>query len=518
MTGSDRDHLAAIVESSEDAIVSKGLDGTVRSWNPAAERIFGYTADEMVGGSIFRLIPPEFHDEEHRILAEISQGRRIAHRETQRIRKDGRRIIISLTVSPIRNEHGQLVGAASVKRDVTIQRSLEEQLRQAQKMEALGQLAGGVAHDFNNILTIISGFTAFLSRSIPADSPAYPDLMGIENATSRATQLTQQLLAFARNQATHVEVMDLAALVNETAVLLRRVIGEHIRLEVRPSGGPVWINADQGQMSQVLINLGVNARDAMPDGGTLTIAAFNDAAADAAVLSVRDTGLGMDEATKGRLFDRFYTTKAGNTGTGLGLTTVASIVRTAGGRIEVDSAPGQGSLFRITLPRAHAVPDAARADDDDADLHGQETVLVVDDESGAAAMAARALLDYGYSVVEASGPGAAMLAFAQRTTPVDLVVTDLVMPELNGRALVQQLRVHQPELAVLYISGHAEQLVGDAQGAAGDAPVIAKPFTPEQLARAVRRVLRDRDRERDAPGEAPRDASAPAPRTNGHSG
>jgi CheY-like chemotaxis protein len=256
----------------------------------------------------------------------------------------------------------------------------------------------------------------------------------------------------------------------------------------------------------------------MPDGGTLTIAAFNDAAADAAVLSVRDTGLGMDEATKGRLFDRFYTTKAGNTGTGLGLTTVASIVRTAGGRIEVDSAPGQGSLFRITLPRAHAVPDAARADDDDADLHGQETVLVVDDESGAAAMAARALLDYGYSVVEASGPGAAMLAFAQRTTPVDLVVTDLVMPELNGRALVQQLRVHQPELAVLYISGHAEQLVGDAQGAAGDAPVIAKPFTPEQLARAVRRVLRDRDRERDAPGEAPRDASAPAPRTNGHSG
>ena len=172
--GLDRDHLAAIVESSEDAIVSKTLDGTVRSWNPAAERIFGYTAQEMVGSSIFRLIPPDLHDEEHHILHEISLGHRVSHYETERIRKDGRRIIISLTVSPIWNADGTLVGAASVKRDVTAQRSLEEQLRQAQKLEALGLLAGGVAHDFNNILTIIAGFTAFLGRAIPPDSPARP--------------------------------------------------------------------------------------------------------------------------------------------------------------------------------------------------------------------------------------------------------------------------------------------------------------------------------------------------------
>ena len=415
----------------------------------------------------------------------------MSHYETERIRKDGRRIIISLTVSPIWNADGTLVGAASVKRDVTAQRSLEEQLRQAQKLEALGLLAGGVAHDFNNILTIIAGFTAFLGRAIPPDSPARPDLLGIENATERATQLTQQLLAFARHQTAHVEVMDLAAVVNETAVLLRRVLGDHIRLEVRPSGGPVWIRADQGQISQVLINLAVNARDAMAEGGTLTIAVFDDAAADRAVLTVRDTGQGMDEATKAHLFDRFFTTKAAGHGTGLGLTTVASIVHSAGGRVEVESAPGQGAVFRINLPRALPA-DGSEQPQDPVDLRGHEAVLVVDDETGAAALAARTLLDYGYTVIQATGPGAAMVAFAERTSPVDLVVTDLVMPGLNGRALVEQLRVHEPDLAVLYVSGHAEKLVGDMQSHIGDAPIIAKPFTPTQLARAVRRALDER--------------------------
>ena len=486
-----REHLAAIVESSEDAIVGKTLDGTVQSWNPAAERIFGYSAEEMVGASIFRLIPPDLHDEEHRILHEISLGHHVAHYETERVRKDGRRVLISLTVSPIWNAEGKLIGAASVKRDVTAQRSLEEHLRQAQKLEALGQLAGGVAHDFNNILTIISGFTAFLSRAIPPDSPARPDLTGIENATERAAQLTQQLLAFARHQTAQVEVIDLAAMVNETAVLLRRVLGDHIRLEVRPSVAAVWVRADPGQISQLLINLAVNARDAMAGGGTLTIAAFDDAAADCALLTVRDTGHGMDEATREHLFDRFYTTKQPGLGTGLGLTTVASIVRSAGGRVEVESAPGQGAVFRITLPRARP---AGQVDEtpEELELHGNETVLVVDDESGAAALAARTLLDYGYSVIQATGPGAAMIAFAQRTSRVDLVVTDLVMPGLNGRGLVEQLRVHEPGLAVLYVSGHADQLVGEMQSHVGDGPVIAKPFTPAQLARAVRQTLNDR--------------------------
>ena len=505
MPGTDpefnREHLAAIVESSEDAIVSKTLEGTVQSWNPAAERIFGYSAEEMIGASIFRLIPPDLHDEEHRILHEISLGHRVAHYETERIRKDGRRVLISLTVSPIWNAEGTLIGAASVKRDVTAQRSLEEQLRQAQKLEALGQLAGGVAHDFNNILTIISGFTAFLSRAVPPDSPAHPDLIGIENATERATQLTQQLLSFARHQTAQVEVIDLAAMVNETAVLLRRVLGDHIRLEVRPSGAPVWVRADPGQISQVLINLSVNARDAMPEGGTLTIGAFDDPAAEFALLTVRDTGHGMDEATRDHLFDRFYTTKQPGQGTGLGLTTVASIVRAAGGRVEVESAPGKGAVFRISLPRARPVGQPEEAPEK-LELRGNETVLVVDDESGAAALAARTLLDYGYSVIQATGPGAAMIAFAQRRGPVDLVVTDLVMPGLNGRGLVEQLRVHEPGLAVLYVSGHADKLVGDMQSHIGDAPVIAKPFTPTQLARAVRQTLNDRGAPPQADGDS----------------
>jgi PAS domain S-box-containing protein len=484
----DRDHLAAIVSSSEDAIVSKFLDGTIQSWNAAAERIFGYTAEEMIGSSIFRLIPPELHEEERHILNQIRQGHRISHYETQRVHKNGSRVIISLTVSPVRDQAGTLIGAAAVKRDITVQRNLEEQLRQAQKMEALGQLAGGVAHDFNNILTIISGFAAFLGRAIPEDSPAYPDLLGIEQATERATQLTQQLLAFARHQAPHIEVLDLAVVVHEVATMLRRLLGDHIRLQVRPTAAPVWVRADRGQMSQVLINLAVNARDAMADGGTLTIGVQDDPRSSTVVLTVRDTGHGMDEETQARLFDRFFTTKPVGQGTGLGLTTVAGIVRGAGGRIEVESAPGQGALFRVTLPRAvHdlSAGDARREND----LRGYETVLVVDDESGVAQLAARILLDYGYTVLQATGPGAAMVAFAQRTSPVDLVVTDIVMPGLNGRALVDQLRLHDPGLKALYITGHADKVLGDAQGRAADAPVITKPFTPVQLATAVRHAL-----------------------------
>jgi two-component system, cell cycle sensor histidine kinase and response regulator CckA len=484
----DRDHLAAIVSSSEDAIVSKFLDGTIRTWNAAAERIFGYTAEEMIGSSIFRLIPPELHDEERHILNEIRQGHRISHYETQRVHKNGSRVIISLTISPVRDAAGNLIGAAAVKRDITVQRNLEEQLRQAQKMEALGQLAGGVAHDFNNILTIISGFAAFLGRSIPEDSPAYPDLLGIEQATERATQLTQQLLAFARHQTPHIEVLDLAVVVNEVATMLRRLLGDHIRLQVRPTAAPVWVRADRGQMSQVLINLAVNARDAMAEGGTLTIGLHDEPRTNTVVLTVRDTGHGMDQETQGRLFDRFFTTKPVGQGTGLGLTTVAGIVRGAGGRIEVESEPGQGALFRITLPRAVRDSSAADAQRED-ELQGHETVLVVDDESGVAQLAARILLDYGYTVLQATGAGAAMLAFAQRATPVDLVVTDIVMPGLNGRALVDQLRVHEPGLKALYITGHADKVLSDPQHHAADAPVITKPFTPVQLATAVRQAL-----------------------------
>jgi PAS domain S-box-containing protein len=484
----DRDHLAAIVASSEDGIVSKFLDGTVRSWNAGAERIFGYSAAEMIGSSIFRLIPPELHDEERHILGEIRQGRPISHYETQRVRKDGTRILISLSVSPVRDSSGAIIGAASVKRDITAQRNLEEQLRQAQKMEALGQLAGGVAHDFNNILTIISGFAAFLGRAIPEDSPAYPDLLGIEQATERATQLTQQLLAFARHQAPHIEVLDLAVVVNEVATMLRRLLGDHIRLQVRPTAAPVWVRADRGQMSQVLINLAVNARDAMAEGGTLTIGVQDDPRTNAVVLTVRDTGHGMDQETQSRLFDRFFTTKPVGQGTGLGLTTVAGIVRGAGGRIEVESAPGQGALFRVTLPRAAREPSAGDARRED-ELQGHETVLVVDDESGVARLAARILLDYGYTVLQATGAGAAMVAFAQRTSPVDLVVTDIVMPGLNGRALVDQLRLHEPGLKALYITGHADKVLGDPQHHAEDTPVITKPFTPVQLATAVRQAL-----------------------------
>ncbi len=494
--GSGAYFLAALIASSDDAIVSKTLDGTILSWNPAAERIFGYSASEMIGASVFKLIPDDLHDEEHGILARIRAGQHVAHYETTRMRKDGERILVSLTLSPVRDMTGELIGASAIKRDITQQRAVEDQLRQAQKMEALGQLAGGVAHDFNNILTIIAGFSGFLSRSLDPLSPAQEDVLGIQQATERAGRLTQQLLAFTRHQRVHTGPVDLAAIVSETAVLLRRLLGEHIRLEVKPAIAEVWVMGDRGQLSQVLINLAVNARDAMPEGGTLSISAFEDAPAGRAVLTVRDTGHGMDARTRGRLFEPFFTTKPQGRGTGLGLSTVFSIVERSSGTIEVDTAPGRGTVFRITLPQAPAptLPDAI---DPGRDLRGTEMLLVVDDNADLAELAARTLREYGYAVEMAAGAGAAMVVFAESERPVDLIVTDIVMPGMSGPALVERLRLRDPHPAVLYMTGYDETLVA-AHLTDASAPTLSKPFTPLELATAVRQVL---DRRASAPGK-----------------
>ena len=493
-------HLAAIVESSDDAIVSKSLDGIIRSWNPAAERIFGYTAAEMIGESIFKLVPPELHPEEHEVLARIRAGERVAHYETTRVRKDGERITISLSVSPIRDASGELVGASAIKRDISQHRSLEGQLRQAQKMEALGQLAGGMAHDFNNILTIIDGFASFLAREIPSDSPGRGDLLGIQRASERAARLTQQLLAFSRRQATEPEIFDLSQLVHETVGMLRRLLGEHIRVEVHVAAAAAYVHADRGQLSQVLLNLAVNARDAMPEGGTLSVSTYVDGDAGRVVLSVRDTGHGMDARTRARVFEPFFTTKPRGQGTGLGLAVAYGIVDRAQGRFEVESEPGAGSVFRVSLPRAKA-PGVARRAPLDADVRGTETVLVVDDEPAIVELAARTLASYGYTPVPANGPGAAMIAFAERSGRIDLLLTDVVMPVMNGRDLAEHLRRDNPRLAVLYMSGYTDHVLAHVPGPGHD-PLVAKPFTPYHLAAAAREAL-DQRRRHASPGGAP---------------
>ena len=491
----DLERLAAIVRSSDDAIVAKSLDGVIRSWNPAAERMFGYSAEEIIGKSIFTLVPPELHPDEERILALIGAGEHVTHYETTRVRKDGSRIEISLTVSPLRNSRGELIGASAIKRDVTRQRELEAQLRQTQKMEALGQLAGGIAHDFNNILTIIQGFAAFLTRVLEAGTPGHEDAQGIARATERAARLTEQLLAFSRQQSVKAEVFDLSGVVQETAALLQRLLGEQIEVALRIDAEPAFVHADRGQISQVIINMALNARDAMPGGGTLTLGTYLDPASQQVVLSVRDTGIGMDAATRARLFEPFFTTKPRGQGTGLGLATAYGIVTKSGGHIEVDSEPGRGSVFRVLLPARRPSPAPAPRQLSSDDLSGTETVLVVDDEPELVRLVARVLQSYGYKVIPATGPGAAMVAFGASTGPIDLLLTDVVMPGATGPVLAERLRGVDPQLSVLFMSGYSEEgLPGGATNR--KTPLLAKPFTPETLARAVRAVLDARAGER----------------------
>jgi PAS domain S-box-containing protein len=482
------ERLAAIIRSSDDAIISKTLDGVIRSWNPAAERMFGYQAHEIVGKSILHLIPPELHPEEEEILSRIRAGDHVSHYITTRVRKDGRRIEISLTISPIQNGKGELVGASAIKRDITRQRELEAQVRQTQKMEALGQLAGGIAHDFNNILTIIQGFAAFLTRAVPPGMPGHEDAQGISRATERASRLTEQLLAFSRHQSVRAEIFDLSSLVQETAALLERLLGEQIELALRLAETPVYVHADRGQLSQVVINMALNARDAMPDGGALTLGTHLDPVARLAVLSVRDTGRGMDHATRARLFEPFFTTKPRGQGTGLGLATAYGIVSKSGGHIEVDSEPGRGSVFRVVLPASRPTPVPELRPATTASVAGTETILVVDDEPELVSLVSRALRSYGYTVVPAVGPGAAMVAFGERTARIDLLLTDVVMPGTPGPVLAERLREADPELAVIFMSGYSEDSLPPSVNGR-KTPLLAKPFTPDGLARVVRSAL-----------------------------
>ena len=366
--------LAAIIESSVDAIVSKTLEGTILSWNRAAERIFGYSADEMVGTTVYKLIPPELYDEESTILARIARGEQVEHYETTRVRKDGTTITISLTVSPVLDGEGNVVGAASIKRDITEAKRVEQVLRQATKMEAIGRLAGGLAHDFNNHLHALSGFAHFIGRDPGLSPGSRKDLQQIHKVTERMASLTHQLLAFARQQVLTPETADLSAIVAEAHPMLQRLIGSNYALEHRDSPGSRWVRVDRSQLIQVLMNLVTNARDAMPQGGHLQLNTFTlEVAPDQmvdmsknpvkpgayAVLEVVDYGVGIAPQDVTRVFEPFFTTKEVGRGTGLGLAMVEGIVSQSRGHIQIDTQVGQGSTFRILIPLVSGSPPSS---------------------------------------------------------------------------------------------------------------------------------------------------------------
>ena len=504
-----RAHLAAIVESSKDAIVSTNLDGIVTSWNEGAEKLYGYTAGEIVGTSISVLIPGTAAGDEAEMFQRVGRGESPQQFESVRIRKGGSRVDVAITISPVRGADGNVIGVSKIARDLTAQRAaedahrqIEDQFRQAQKMEAVGRLAGGVAHDFNNLLTVILSYSEFAIEDLKTGDPLRDDMIQIKQAAVRASALTRQLLAFSRQQVLQPRVVELDQILVEMSVMLRRLLGEDVELRLSTAPDLGRINADRGQLEQVVMNLAVNARDAMLDGGTLSI----DTAdlhldheyvgglsrvppGDYVVLTVTDTGDGMDAATCARIFEPFFTTKEPGKGTGLGLSTVFGIVRQSGGYIAVDSEPGRGTTFKAYFPRTERVADAPIAASSAAMLRGTETVLLVEDEEQVRNVACAILRRNGYHVLDTANGGEAFLISKEFAGTIDLLFTDVVMPRMNGRRLAEQLTEQRPAMKVLFASGYTDDAMVHHGVRDAGAAFLQKPFTPDALLRKVRSAL-----------------------------
>jgi two-component system cell cycle sensor histidine kinase/response regulator CckA len=494
--------LQALVQAAPVAITILDLEGKVRLWNPAAECILGWSEAESVGQPLPWLQSDSLGDSGG-LLSTVLQGQTIHRMESKCRREDGILVEVSLSAAPLRDTAGTLLGALVLLMDLTEQKRLEDQLRQAQKMEAVGQLAGGVAHDFNNLLTIITGYSHILLADLKPGDSTLEFLEQIKLAGERAASLTRQLLAFGRKQTLQVQVLDLNTLVCNIEKMLRRLIGEDIVVVIEQDPLLGQVQADPGQLEQVLLNLAVNARDAMPRGGTLTLTTTNVELDDAwaqgqpevvpgyyVQIAVRDTGTGMSTETMGRIFEPFFTTKEVGKGTGLGLATVYGIVKQSGGHIEVDSELGQGSTFRIYLPRFERADSESRAQDSPSDIpRGKETVLLVEDEENVREFIHHSLRLSGYTVLRAGSGQEALKLCEEHKGDIDLLVTDVIMPHMNGRELAERAVTVQQDLSVLYISGYTDNILDNHGILAPGTAFLHKPVTPRTLAKKVREVL-----------------------------
>ena len=497
--------MAVIVEASEEAIVGSDLDENIISWNRGAETVFGYSAAEMAGQPALALYPPELQHQREEIRGRIVRGEAVQQFETDRIRKDGKRIRVSATISPVKDAQGRVVGMATVARDISRQQLLEEQLRQSQKMEAIGQLAGGVAHDFNNILAVIQMQIelAQMGAHFTADQQAC--LSEVQTASRRGANLTRQLLLFSRRQRWQPRDLDLNDSLAGITKMLWRILGEHIQMQFKAAPQPLFIHADAGMIDQVLMNLTLNSRDAMPNGGHLVIETAAVEMDELAVLqspqarpgpyvrlSVSDSGCGIPAQVLPHIFEPFFTTKDVGKGTGLGLATVFSIVQQHQGWIEVATEPGRGATFDIYFPRqskASSPPDVAAPSLAGA-VGGRETILLVEDDDALRHSVRRCLSELGYRLVEAASGAAALRVWQEQGHDIDLLLSDLIMPGgLTGKDLGERLQRDRPELKMVFISGyHAELLTGEVQGRR-DVKFLAKPFAAQTLAQTVRACL-----------------------------
>jgi two-component system cell cycle sensor histidine kinase/response regulator CckA len=503
--------LAAIVRSTGNAIIGKTLDGTITTWNPAAEWMYGYGAEEAIGKNIAMLVPDEAKADLERTLESIRRGDTVAPYETVRLRKDGTLIDVSLTASPIHDEAGHVVGASAIsqdisqlKRAVAERRSMEEQFHQSQKLESIGRLAGGVAHDFNNMLNVILGYGELMLTKLQEPDPLLEYVREMVAAGKRAATVTRQLLAFSRKQTLQPRVLDLNDIIRNLEKMLGRLIGEDIQLTTNLNEDLDRVEVDPGQIEQVIMNIAVNARDAMPQGGMLTIETRNvvldDQYAqdhtevepgDYVVLAMTDNGSGMDEATRKRLFEPFFTTKEIGKGTGLGLATVYGIITQSKGYIWVYSEPGEGTAFKIYFPCTTNLENITNVTAEVEEIRGNgQTILVVEDEASLRKLCAAVLKKAGYDVFAAANGGEALLLIEEKKVRPDLIISDVVMPGMSGKVLVDRLRKTLPRIRVLFMSGYTDDAIVQYDVQGSGMPFMEKPFNTTTLVNKVGALLR----------------------------
>ncbi|MEX1182052.1 MAG: PAS domain S-box protein [Gemmatimonadota bacterium] len=496
--------LRTLFETVNLIVLTLDAAGRVEYANPFLLKLTGYTREEVLGADWFERLIPEAHRPNMRgVFRNMIEQLLHPHYRNPILTRTGAERMISWHNTVVRDAQGRPTGTLSIGEDITEHAQLEAQLRQSQKMEAVGRLAGGVAHDFNNLLTVILGTAELMLFDTPATDPRQAELGEIRSAGERAAALTRQLLAFSRKQVLDVRVVDLNDLVVNLDRLLRRVIGEDVHLRTLPWVGLGAARADPGQIEQVILNLAINSRDAMPDGGTITIETANVeldetyAATHSPVqigayvmLALSDTGTGMTAATRAQIFEPFFTTKPAGKGTGLGLATVYGIVNQSGGHIWVYSEPGQGTTFKIYLPRVDASVDEAATDSARSEpLTGTEFILVVEDDDTVRNVTSRMLEARGYRVLLAGAGAEALKLVEQHAGQISLLISDVVMPDMSGRELADRLAQIRPDMRVLFVSGYTDDTIAHHGVLEQGVNFLQKPFTPDALARMVRRVL-----------------------------
>jgi len=500
-----------LAENATDVIWTMDMNHRFTYFSPSVTRLTGFSVKEALGRSLKKTLTPASYEEAMRAFSEETalessggaDSARTQRLEFEQQRKDGSTVMVEVTTTYLRDPEGHPVGILGVTRDITERRSLEEKFLQAQKLESVGRLAGGVAHDFNNLLTVILGYSDMILGGLPEEHPLRPRMEEIKSAGERAAALTNQLLAFSRKQVAEPEVLYLNEVVRGMTKMLQRMIGEDIGLVTDLDPALERVKIDPVQIEQVIMNLAVNARDAMPAGGRLTIATRNTEIGAAetipptgpppgryVTLTFADTGCGMTPEVKARLFEPFFTTKERGRGTGLGLATVYGIVQQSGGGIRVESEPGKGAAFTITLPRVEEALVQPRPVSRPKDIAtGKETVLVVEDDEVIRNLVREVLEGSGYTVLVAYRGAEALKLAGEREGPIHLLITDVVMPGISGPEVAGHLARYRPEMKVLYISGYTDDKIGRQGLLESGAGFLQKPFRIDALTCKVREVL-----------------------------